>query len=248
MRSRINSTGRRKIPREKAVIVPGDAGRFEVQLDLGALELPPAGRIVVEAHRQSITERFLFGTVEEIGPEAPTVLRQLQLEDAQFRIKIIDPAAGRLLARVDRLRADGGAGGGRRELLVVRVRDLGPEPWRTELQPPDEPCLVLNERIPGAASRITTDPVFQSLVLPAAFRQVLHLLWAAGELIEPEEDTPASRWLLFAELLTGEDLPDWENRDLVLDWINRACAAFAGRHDFIRLFIEADHGDGKTTY
>lgn len=248
MRRRINSTGRKKIPRELAEILPGQEGRFDVRLDLGPLGLPAECRVIVEAHVQSVTERFSFGTVANMEAEEPTILRRLPIEDTQFRVKVVDPAAGRLLARVDRLRADDREGSSRRELLLVRVRDLGPEPWRTELLPTGEPCLVLNEYIPGAASRITTDPVFQALVLPAAFRQVLHLLWAGQEQIEPEEDTPASRWLSFAEALTDDDLPDWSDRDLVLDWVNKACAAFASRHEFIKPFTEADHGDGKTAH
>lgn len=248
MRSRINSTGRRRITRDRIAIHVRDSTAFDVALALDGLALPPDGRVVVEAHRQSVTERFDFGVVADVRPATPPILRQFAVEDATFRIKVIHPDGGRLLARADRLRADAGEGGGRRELLTVRVKDIGPEPWRTELMAGDEPCLVLNDNIPSAAARITSDPVFQALVIPAAFRQVLHLLWTHGEQIDADEDTPASRWLTFANALTGAETPDWADSEAVLDWINAACTAFAGRHDFIIALKEAGNDDSKTAH
>lgn len=243
MRSRINSTGRRKIPREKILIRSRSARAFDVEMDFGGIGLPPAGRVIAEAHRQSLTERFDLGTVGA-PRSAEFVLEQLEIEDATFRIKVIHPDGGRLLARADRLRADS-EGAGRRELLTVRIKNIGPEPWRTEIIA-GEPCLVLNDRVPAAATRITSDPLFQSLILPAAFRQVLHLLWATGEQIEPDDDTPASRWLDFVAALNGREAPDWSETEKVLEWIDDACAAFADRHDFIMVFRGTDHG-GDTT-
>lgn len=251
MRSRINSTGRRRITRDRIAIHARDSTAFDVTLTLDGLALPPDGRVVVEAHRQSVTERFDFGAVTDIRPASPPILRQFAVEDATFRIKVINPDGGRLLARADRLRADAGEGGGRRELLTVKIRDIGPEPWRTEFMPGGEPCLVLNDSIPGAAARITSDRVFQALVIPAAFRQVLHLLWTRHEQIDADEDTPASRWLTFASALTGMETmetPDWDDSEAVLDWIDAACTAFAGRHNFIIALMEAGHDDGKTAY
>lgn len=242
MRRRINSTGRRKIPREKILVRSCENGAFGVDIDFDGLGLPADGRVVIEAHRQSLTERFDFGTVSAPNPAENPVLKQLEITDATFRIKVVHPDGGQLLARADRLRADS-QDAGRRELLTVRVKDIGHEPWRTEMIA-DEPCLVLNERIPGAAARITSDAIFQSLVLPAAFRQVLHLLWGHGEAIEPDDDTPASRWLSFVGAITREETPDWSETEKVLDWIDAACAAFAGRHDFVSVFEGSSHADG----
>lgn len=242
MRSRINSTGRKKIERSRIAILPQDNGGFRCELDIANLDLPPTGRVVVEAHRQSITERFDFGTVEAPGPIRPTVLRQLGFEDVTFRVKIVDPGTGRLLARADRLRPNGHDDGGRRELLAVRIKDIGPEPWKVEIDAAGEPVLILNDAIPAAESRITSDPVFQSLVLPAAFRQVLHLLWAENEQVDQDDDTPASRWLLFSRALTGQEAPDWDDPGAVLEWIDLACRVFAARHPFMTAFGEGGNG------
>jgi hypothetical protein len=242
MRSRINNTGRKKIQRDRIAIVPREDGGFECDLDVANLGLPPTGRIVVEAHRQSITERFDFGTVAEPGPKAIPVLRQLDLEDVTFRVKVVDPQNGRLLARADRLQPNGHDEGGRRELLTVRIKDIGPEPWKVEIDPAGEPVLILNDAIPGADARITTDPLFQALILPAAFRQVLHLLWAENEQLEQDDDSPASRWLAFSQALTGQEPPDWEDDNAVVEWIDAACREFAARHPFMSVFKDGGNG------
>lgn len=246
MRRRINSTGRKKIPREYISIVPQAEGGFICDLDLEPLELPAHGLLVVEAHRQSITERFDFGTVSQPGPAGSTFLRQLKIEDATFRVKVVDPDNGRLLARADRLQPNENNESGRKELLTVKVKDLGPEPWKVEIDAAGEPVLILNEEIPAAGTRITSDPSFQALVLPAAFRQVLHLLWAAREQTEQDGDTPASRWIEFSQKLTRQDRPDWEESDEVMEWIDKACRAFADAHPFITAFKGAGNGDTQT--
>lgn len=243
MRSRINSTGRKKIQRDRIALLLRDDGGFVCDLDVANLGLPPTGRIIVEAHRQSITERFDFGTVAEPGYLAPPVLRQLDIEDVTFRIKIVDPENGRLLARADRLQPNGNDGGGRRELLTVKIKNIGPEPWKVEIDAAGEPVLFLNDAIPAADSRITTDPVFQALILPAAFRQVLHLLWAENEQLEQDDDSPASRWLRFSFALTNQEPPDWEDSDAVMEWINIACRAFANQHPFMVAFKEGGNGN-----
>lgn len=242
MRSRINSTGRKKIQRDRIAILPREGGRFVCDLDVANLGLPPTGRIVVEAHRQSITERFDFGTVAEPSPLTALSLRQLDIEDVTFRVKIVDPENGRLLARADRLQPNGHDEGGRRELLTVKIKDIGPEPWKVEIDAAGEPVLILNDAIPAADSRIVSDALFQALILPAAFRQVLHLLWAENEQLEQDDDSPASRWLMFAQALTNKEPPDWDASDDVVEWIDIACKAFAAQHPFMVAFKEGVNG------
>lgn len=242
MRNRINSTGRKKIQRDRIAIMPRGDGGFVCDLNVTDLGLSPECRIVVEAHRQSITERFDFGTIADPKPVAPPVLRQLDIEDVTFRVKVVDPSNGRLLARADRLQPNGHDEGGRRELLTVRIKDIGPEPWKVEIDAAGEPVLILNDAIPAADSRITNDPVFQALVLPAAFRQVLHLLWAENEQMEQDNDSSASRWLKFSQALTNQDPPDWDDTDAVMEWIDIACCAFAAQHPFMLALKDSVNG------
>jgi hypothetical protein len=244
MRSRLNSTGRQKItPAMASFILDGAAEEqvtFSAQIDLSSLSLQENGAVVVEAYRQSLFERFEFGTVAVPAPARPLQLRTLRREALQFRMKVVEPRTGKLLARGDRLNPVGAAEAGRSELLRTITRDLGPEPWRTELTQAGQPVLVLNENITAAASRIKTDREFQSLILPAALRQVLLVLWAKREEEEdePEENDWVSRWLVFAELVSGQDRPDWREEEDVQDWINEVCQAFCKKFDFMSVLGE----------
>jgi len=208
---------------------------FVATIDLSALaDLPRDGQVFVEAHRQSAIERFDFGTVARTAARGPTELRELTAESLQFRVKVVEPGTGKLLALGDRFNAGEAEHGGRQPLLTVRERDLGPEPWRTEFED-DAAVLVLNERVPDAIGRLKTDPLFQALILPAAFRQILLTVWASrrDEADEPAEDDWCSLWLRFVRNLLDGELPDWEQEQETREWIDEACRAFASRHDFM---------------
>lgn len=238
MLSRINSTGRQRIAGEMASFsLVADEARptFVATIDLSTLaDLPAEGQVFVEAHRQNAIERFDFGTVARTAARGPTELRELTAESLQFRVKVVEPGTGKLLALGDRFSAGEAEHGGRQPLLTVRERDLGPEPWRTEFED-DAAVLVLNERIPDAIARLKSDPLFQALILPAAFRQILLTVWAArrDEAEEPADHDWCSLWLRFVRNLLDQDLPDWEKEEETLVWIDDACQAFAGRHDFM---------------
>jgi hypothetical protein len=237
MLSRINSTGRQRIAGEMAsfaFVTGATRPTFAASFDLSTLaDLPPESHVFVEAHRQNAIERFDFGTVARPAPRGPTELRELTPESLRFRVKVVEPGSGKLLALGDRFSADESEHGGRQPLLAVKERDLGPEPWRTVFED-DEAVLVLNERIPDAIGRLRTDQLFQALILPAAFRQILLTLWATrrDEAEEAEEDDWCSRWLRFVRSLVDRDV-DFEEEEDTLEWVNEACRAFAGRHDFL---------------
>lgn len=223
MRSRINSTGRTKIFQHLATFVvnanDGENPDFTATIRLEGLNLPPEGAVVVEAYRQSLHERFDFGTVDDIAAKSPTVLRELEPDGLSFRVKVVEPGSGRLLARGDRFQPQGADDTGRHELLKVVVRDIGPEPWKTEIHDTGLPVLVLNEHIPNVLSRIKTDRAFQALVLPAALRQVLLTLWVQkGDQEDNDDEDWITRWLNFAEGITRSDRPDWSDEEEVRVW------------------------------
>lgn len=250
MRSRINSTSRLKIdPGMVAFSVKArndGTAEFHASIDLAQLKLPKDGEVVVEAYRQNLHERFPFGTVAATAPAHGTVLRELGAEGLKFRVKVVEPKSGRLLARGDRLGAAEPEESGRRTLLRVIARELGHEPWKTELYEDGRPVLVLNDHIPGALARLGTDPVFRSLVLPGALRQILLMMCIAkvedkGDDEEEEEDDGwASDWIRFAEKISGEDKPDWADLPAVHRWVDKVCQAFSVRFSFMTAF-DAEH-------
>lgn len=237
MRSRINSTSRQKIDPGMAsfAVTARDDGTvdFSASIDLSRLTLPLDSEVIVEAYRQSLHERFDFGTVGHTLPRNTPTLRELGSDGVKFRVKVVEPGTGRLLARGDRLGAAQADDAGRRELLKVIVRDLGQEPWRTELHDEDGlPVLVLNDHIPDALAKIKSDPLFQALILPAALRQILLMLWRekADEAADDEDDEGrwATGWLRYARQLTGRDKPDWDEEEAAIPrWIDDVCQAFS---------------------
>jgi hypothetical protein len=199
--------------------------------------------VVIEAYRQNLHERFPFGTVASIAPSQGTVLREIGADGVNFRVKVIEPNTGKLLARGDRLGGVEPEESGRRALLRVLARDLGQEPWKTELYQQDgKPILVLNENIPGALARLNSDPVFRALILPAALRQILLLMCiekvedTEDEVDEHGEDGWASEWIRFAELISGDDKPDWSDSIAVRHWIDKVCQAFTNKFSVMTAF------------
>jgi hypothetical protein len=237
MLSRINSTGRQRIRGDMVsfALVGGSPPKFVGTIDFGGLpEVPGNALVFVEVHRQNIIERFDFGTVANTAPRVDTALRELTGENLKFRVKVVEPGTGKLLALGDRFSPDDVEQAGRQPLLNVREDDLKGEPWRTALAE-NEAQLVLNERIPDAISRLKGDQLFQALILPAAFRQVLLMMWAQRRDVEsdPDDDEWSSKWLRFAEHLTGEEHPHWSDDEAVRDWIDDVCETFSSRHDLL---------------
>jgi hypothetical protein len=247
MRSRINSTGRQKITPAMAAfsVTPRDDGtaEFDADIDLSQLGLPGDGLVVVEAYRQSLHERFPFGTVRLTAAQERTVLRELDPSAVSFRVKVIEPGTGRLLARGDRFSTAETEESGRQELLKVVEKDLGQETWRTEIYDEDrKPVLVLNNHIPDALSRIKSDPQLQAYILPAALRQVLMMLWLERREEDEDDDSHwTTQWIRFAQNLTGEEKPDWTQGPEVTRWIDEVCRVFSSHFAFTdRIIAEAD--------
>jgi hypothetical protein len=240
MRSRINSTDRKKIDSGMAefAVSSRDDGTasFEAQIDLSPLKLDPKAHVVVEAYRQSLHERFKFGTVDRPSAAEPTILRELGGDAIKFRIKVVEPNSGRVIARGDRFGAGSDTDAGRQELLRVVERDLGQEPWKTEIYDIDsKPVLVLNNQIPGAVGLFESDPKFRALILPAALRQVLMMLCIDRQTEEEadpddEEGHWSTDWIRFAQNLAGREKPDWSETAEVMNWIDDVCAAFSRQH------------------
>lgn len=236
MRKRLNSTGRRKIAAaaiDLALLPETKPPAFTAVLKLDGLDLPGEAGVVVEAYRGTATERFAVGRVADLSGVIRRELMELEADPAlQFRIKVVEPGTGKLLAARPRIRPGDVDDSGRIPLLSVREADLGPEPWRTEFDPVEGAVLVLNSAIPAARAQLQTVGRFQGSVLPAAFRQVLLRLWAEDVSREPDADAGdwRQRWLGFAEALAGSETPDAEDHAASAEWIDAACRGFAKRH------------------
>src|SRR5687767_878880 len=112
---RLNFTGRKKIDKQHArVVFPCDpvgskkGYYFNLTLDLDSYELPPDGRIFVEATRGQVLMRYDLGTVGQRLDLSPAQRRLFDFgaspDGVKLRVKVVQadgPDAGKLLAEAD---------------------------------------------------------------------------------------------------------------------------------------------------
>jgi len=246
---RVNSTGRKKILREDAVVfLRHDSDgilSFDAELNLGDYDLSQDANVFVEAYRQTTFMRFDHGTVTSPHPAEGTCrqLTEFQVGDAlHFRVKVTSATGrpGLLLAEADRIspRDDQERPDQRIPLLPPFGTDLGDEAWRVDFSDVAGPLLLINDRM-GDWKRIASLPLFRGLVYPAAMREVLtYILCIEGEYDRGDGDSWQSRWINFAEQLGVGDAPGSEdpNEDK-LKWIDNSVEIFSRRHQMLSRVI-----------
>jgi len=236
---RFNYTGRQKIERSRVGISLSrseDGGAvFDADLQMGGLDVPLEGHVYVEAYYRASFMRFDFGTVANPVKPANRRLTDIGGEVVFFRVKVVDPTGehGRILAEADGVtpRQPGLAPDNRKCLLHVNFKDLGEEVWRLALDNP-MPALEVNDRIENIRDIILTDRTFQSLVYPAAVREILQRILIIDEHDATEDDGEwASLWLKFVGRFHPIDPPPLDpdsdaDRQKRLDWIEDAVRGF----------------------
>lgn len=181
MQRTLNYTQRKRIEQKQAQFSFSDEDsevpEFDVTFNLDFSDYPADATLYVEAYHKETRQRFSYGKVSRITPPQNRNLGQIDLSGPiLFRVIIVDESGnhGLLLASGEGFRADEGEDKDRRSsLLSVALRPLQQTPWKVEFETGGPPELSLNRSIPNALEKMRTDPVFQSLILPAALRQVL---------------------------------------------------------------------------
>jgi hypothetical protein len=245
MPRRFNYTNRKKIASSDYTIeLVQDKGglSFRAELDLTSYRLDPRARVFIEAYKSVSTlwKRFDFGRVGIIIPPADRSLQEFgQPESVRFRIKVtaVGEDAGRLLAEADRItpRLPGDpVEVPHRPLISTEPGNIGDEIWRVHFE--DEPVLVINERIEDWKA-LAHSPVFKAIALPAVMRQVLTRILLIDRLDRDEDDPDEwrTRWITFAESLTG--VPECpgpldnleQNQAAVEGWIDQCVEALTAR-------------------
>ncbi len=231
MQATINHTGRRKILRSELQInmkVSEDSTpEFDVDFSLKRDNLPDDATIYIEAYKNNTIQRFHFGTVGHIVKPENRKLDQIDLSaPTLFRIRIVDETGhhGRLVASADQIRPDSDEDIQKNSLLPVKSTPLEELTWKVEIESGVKPVLCINSRIPDAKGQLASNPRFQSLILPAALRQILMFyLWND----DTDDDDPiAGQWLLFAEQLLNER-PHENDPLLLMQWIDDVVSEFS---------------------
>ena len=246
MIKRVNSTGRRRVPRDRVNIevFDGDPRTFDALVNLDGFDAPPDAEVVLEAGcaGSNTIPRFERGTVGQLAPCEDRRLKGLKGENVFFALKIIDRSeqVGRILGLAENIRpvkSGEKTATGRQGILPIEADDLGSESWRLDFRSEDV-YLLVNEKVPDLKERVRYDPLVFSLVYPPVIRQVLQR--ALQEQIDDDDGEHwASRWLSFAKNLHPENVPapSSEEADEELDeWVTEVVDAFSKNHDLIGKF------------
>jgi hypothetical protein len=242
IRKRINSTGRKRIPRDRVSVTllpakPEEPLRAVATVRLDGLGFPESANVVLEAYQRSTAMRMELGTVAQYAVPELVVLGELDPGVVPlFRLKVVDNDGqkGKLLGAAERLRPDSDdTPDGRESLFPVRFLELHDEVWRLQIDAAG-PCLLLNCRVPTLKSDIQRNPLIAGILLPAALRGVLEDLARDANEAEDDETAWKSRWLRFCrEELGIEDDPGPLTQEEREGWIDDGVRAFCKSAKFM---------------
>lgn len=237
----INHTGRQKIKHTEVEIElvqqDGKPPAFQASFNLNLEKLPSGANLFIEAYHRNTSQRFGFGTAGAPIQPTDTTLTDIDLSGPTlFRVKVVDNSEkiGRLIASAEQLSPkDADEEEQRASLMIFKsVPEMGNLTWKLSFNEAHKPVLCINNRVPEAKHQLMNNPVFQSLILPAAFREVLlYILWSEED--EPSVGTWHSQWIDFAQELALEECPTSEgDSDRLMGWIDDVVRAFSESHHF----------------
>lgn len=242
MKSRLNSTGRKRVTQNHAQVSiraaeAHEAPIFDIRLDLSSYGFPDDARVRVEAWRSNAVQRWHYGSV---GTPRPPSDQERRLTDvptsAQFRVIVVaGDGSGLLLGHAPNIRPVLP----RKSLLPVRESDeLGEEVWRVDFgDGMDQPELLVNRTVEGISEIVRGDEEFRSLVMPDVLRTILtHVVLVVRQ--DPDDnESPWEGWFLIARSLVSDQeppaLPYHRSTDDDIaeanKWIDRVVVAFADK-------------------
>ena len=251
---RFNYTGRKRLRRSDMRITlhehHGAPHRFDADLSVTGYDLPRKAFVFVEAQRQTSWMRFRFGTVANATPQDDLVLTEFDSsEGVLFRVRVTstdDPKA-LLLAVANRIRArrPDEVEQNRVPLLPVKADEsLGDQVSRVDFS--DYPLLLINADV-GHWQTVARNPVFASLVYPAALREILtRILYVEEHFDTNDNEDWRSNRLRFAALLPSvPEPPSGSDDESVDDWIDEAVASFCRRFAMMSRFQQYWSEEGE---
>lgn len=215
----------------------GDFLYFDASLSLEDYDLPSEAKVFIEPYYRNSYLRYDFGSVSSIKSPEDRSLEQLSVNsNILFRVKIVDLSGndGLIIGHLKSLspEKEGDDTENRIPLLHTEFKNLDEEPWRLVIDP--FPTLEINNRIPDIQTKIAKDPLFNSLIIPAAFRNVLMELLKQDNSFDIDTEYWTGRWVIFIkEKLLVKDEPDLESDQDQLRWVNKVCNRFCSHNQFI---------------
>lgn len=233
MQTTLNYTNRKRIEKKEVLFSftedEAEIPEFNVLFNMDMDRYPSDASVYVEAYHKETRQRFDFGKVSNISPPEDRRLTELDHSGSiQFRVLIVDESGknGLLLASGTKLNAKSDDGLDKSSILSVKSVDLGQIPWKMQMEYGERPILLLNNSIPNSIHKMRHDQVFQSLILPAAFREILtFFLWN-----DDNQSDQAKQWFAYADDF-AESKPTTQDTSELLDWVDAVVTEFAKRFD-----------------
>jgi hypothetical protein len=229
-----NYTNRIKIKQHEALFSfkesDDNVPEFNALFKFDTKAYPPDSSIYVEVYHKETRQRFDYGKVSNITPPKDRKLDKIDLTGSVlFNVIIVDSSTkhGLLLASGRGFKANAdGEEENKSSLLNVRSMPLGQLPWKLEFEIGCSPELYLSSNIPNAVDKLRVDPIFQSLILPAALKEILTFyFWD-----EDQESDEAKQWLTFATTF-ADNPPDSNDPSELLIWVDEVIMEFSKRFE-----------------
>jgi hypothetical protein len=249
MSRRFNYTGRKRLTRDhfRIRLIEAERGPPSFSADVmipQGIKLDPFARIYIEAYVGTSSMRFDFGTIAAVSAPPECVLTDVDANTpVLFRVRVVDEqgSVGRILASANGIRPEGDAAGkNRKSLLPLRGIDLGEEIWKLQLDKDAGPTLAVNNRIPGLADRMPSDPILMGAVYPEVVRQIAQQIFSPEGGIDEEAEWARDWRNWMAQLLNREIDPsehaDFESLEVLA---NDLAGAFAERNRFALKVVQA---------
>ncbi len=242
IKKRINSTGRKRIPRDRVSVTllparPGQPLQATASVKLEGLGFPESANVVLEAYQRSTAMRFDIGSIGKV-----TIPDKLDLVDIDpgsvplFRLKVVDSDEdqGKLLGAAERLRPDSEeAPDGKKSIFPVHSCELGPLVWKVKIDDAG-PCLLLNWQLPTLKAEIQKNPLVAGILLPAALQIVLEDLASDPTDADDEDCGWKADWVRFCQEELGvSDDPSNLSTDRRQDWIDECVEEFCKSSKFM---------------
>jgi len=246
MRS-FNYTGRKKITLDRLLLQISHAGgnKFCIygEFDLDDLLFPANAKVFVEAYYQANWMRFDFGQVSNIQAPDNTWLTEFEdIEVVLFRVKVTDAEEKKLLGLADKIRPllpDEESDSNRSPLLPVKSTHLKGMPWHIDYSD-ERPILEIDKSL-GNKNAVFREPLLRSLILPAAYREVLIRIVTIEKNYDPDDpDVWQTQWLRFSRILGAGKCPDIKENGMLEadDWMDDCIARLCRRHKLLDNLLE----------
>lgn len=243
MTRRFNFTGRERLTSEEffAKTISENPLIASLSLNLRNTPLAPAGAVYIEAYSGTVAQRFDCGTVSDLRVPPKVNLSAIETGGSVlFRVKVVNPENGLILASGDRLRLVGeGEDPKRRPLLAVKTVDyLDEEIWKVEVSLNDPPVLLLNKKVPNFKDLLVEDPLIGGAILVPALREILSVLLDDMEGGEWQQD-----WTKFVKAVHPDaDIDTQLDPEEKFEQIDGIVAVFAETHGFARKCVSQNGG------